>query len=444
MATLAELNTVYVEVLNNVTNIQNSDFDSAAPADINAVSVVSTATAKMVTAGSISAVSITPFTDVTFSTVSTTDEVTNESLNRNATSLAADINSKMSAFTSSISLSVNGLKSDVASSINSLTTDLNTKLASIKSEQDTQVSAINTQLGSLVTDLNAQIAEVRVAEAQQSTDIATKLNLLTGELTANIVKVKNIADNAQQKIAALDSVYGTDSAIASQVSNVNAFIDTLRVADLDFITAVNGTIDEVNGLKRVQTKEIVVAAGSGIYSFSTLAEGFGEFINSSDYTVSVEEINNFKVRASVENKTKDGFDIRVISHGVHFVPQPIDCAVTPIKVTVKVEANKSNPLTFNVDTLNASFITNGAGTDINVVGAMVLSASTANVAVDSTVNVSALSASGVVTAVSADTGIATVSVNNSTITVTGVAAGTVIVTVTDGSGTTRTIVVTVA
>lgn len=442
--TIADLNTLYVEVLSDATLAQNTDFSSANPANITPVSTTSTASNKIVTSGSISAVSITPFTSVDFTPVATNEEVTNESLNRTARTLRDDVNAKMGEFTSSISLSVNGLRTDVASSINTLTTDVNNKLATIKSEQDTQVDAINTQLGNLVTDLNTQIAQVRTAEAQQSSDIANKINLLAGELTANIVKVKNIADNAQQKIAALDDVYGTDSDVANKINTVNTFIATLRSTDLDFLTAVDKTIDEVNMIKRTFSKDILVSAGNGIYNFSTIAEGAGDFINASDYVVEVNAIGNFKARASVENKTNTGFDIRVISHGVHYVPQPVDCAVTPVSVAVSITFEKKNPLTFNVDTLNSSFVTTGAGTDTTVAGAMVLDVTTLNLAVGATGNINALGATVPVTAVVLDTAVATATVLDAVITVTGVAAGTTTITITDTAGTSRTATITVA
>lgn len=442
--TIDELNTLYVEVLSNVTNAQNADFTSAAPADLTAQVVDDKSTAKSVTAGSISAVSITPFTAVDFQSVSTTDEVTNESLNRTAKTLRDDVNTKMGDFTSSITLAVNGLKGDIASSINTLTTDVNQKLADITSEQTSQVSDINTKIGNLTTDLNTQLAAIRTAESQQSGDIAQKLNQLAGELTANIVKVKNIADNAQQKIASLSDVYNADGDIANKIATINGFISTLRESDIDFIGAIDGTIDEVNSLRRVFTKEILVTAGNGVYSFTNLAEGAGEFANVSDYVVSVNAINNFKVRASLENKTKDGFDVRVISHGVHFVPQPVDCSVTPTKVSVEITFDKKNPLTFNVDTLNSSFVTNGNGTDVNVTGAMQLSSSNVNVAVGADTAISALGGTTPISATSLDTDVATVAVSGSVVTVTGVAAGSTTVTVSDAAGTTRTATVTVA
>lgn len=441
--TLTDLNTIYSVVLNNVSNIQNSDITSANPSDISTPAVVSTASSKTVTAGSISAVSITPFTNVTFSTVSTTDEITNESLNRNATSLASSVNTQMGAFTSSITLAVNGLKGDVATSINTLTSDINNKLASLKSEQDTQVSGINSQLSNLATDINNQIDTIRSAESQQSSDIASKINILAGELTANIALVKDVADNAQLKISELDNVYGTDSQMAVQVANIDALINTLRGSDVNFLTAVNGAIDEINGMTRTFSKEILVSAGNGVYTFSNLAEGAGDFVNASDYVVEVEAIGNFKTRASLENKTKDGFDVRVISHGVHFVPQPVDCSVTPVKVTVTMNYAKKNPLTFNVDTLNSSFISNGAGTDTNIVGAMVLSNSTLSVSVGSQNSVTAMSATAPLNIVVLDTNVATAVAVGSQVNVTGVSAGTTTVTITDATNYSVTLTVTV-
>lgn len=440
---LEQLNTVFTETLSPITNIQNTDFTAATPADVSATTITSTATAKTVTAGTIGGISVSPVDTVTYTQISTTDEINNETLNRTAETLKISINEKLTNFTAGLSTTLNGLRTDTANAFTTLATDMNLKLSNLKDEQDTQVGLINTTITGLTTQINTDLAAIRTAEAQQTADMAAKMNQLAGEMLANVNKVKSIADNAQEKIAALDDVYGTDADIAGKVTNVNDFINTLRETDLDFVSALDGTIDEVNAMKRIKSKEVVVSAGNGIYSFVTLSEGFGEFLNASDYVIDVEVIGNFKAQVAVENKTKDGFDLRVTSNGVHFVPQPVDCSVTPVKVSITVTYLKRDPLTFNVDTLNNSFLSGGTGTDSNGVGAMVLSAATANLAIAGTKDINALGSTGTISAVSSDTGVATVVVKGTVITVTGVAAGTATVAVSDAS-ITRTIAVTVS
>jgi hypothetical protein len=368
MATIEQLNTVHTETLGTVTTVTAGDIVAPAPLDITDVNVTSTATAKTVSSGSISAFSLAQPNAVGYTSISTSEEVTNESLNRTAETLKTSINNELGAWAGQISTAVNNLRNETDSSISTLVGNVNAQLTQLKAEADGQVGNINTQIDALIADMNAQMGVIRIKNAEQSANTATQINTISGELTANIIKVKTIADDAQTKIAALDDVYKTDVEAAERIAAVNALIDTLNGADLDFVTAVDGAIDEINQMKRIKVKEIVVNSATGVYNFNTSVEGFGEFLSVGDYEADITVIGNGKVHASISNKTEAGFNISLTSNGVHFVPQPIDASTTPVTVSVEVKHSKRNPLTFNVDTLNTSFVTDGSGTDSNTVG----------------------------------------------------------------------------
>jgi len=369
MATIEELETVHTEELSPITVVSAGDIVAPAPLDISNVDVTSKFTAKTVNAGAISAFSLATPDEVTYDKISTDEEVTNETLNRTAETLAQSVNEKLGAWSGVVSTSVNGLRDETDSAITTLVGNINAQLTQLKAEGDSQVEDINVQIDALIDDMNSQMQVIRVKNGEQSALTAAKLNEVSGQLSVNIEKVKNIADNAQLKIAALDDVYKTDAEAAARIQAVNDLITSLNGADLDFIQAVDGAIDELNAISRIQAKSVVMNSSTGVYNFNTANEGFGEFLAATDYEVSVEVIDNDRVESTVVNKTENGFDISCISKGVHFRPQPHDGSVTPVTLSVTLVYHKRNPLTFNVDTLNTSFVTDGAGTDENTVGA---------------------------------------------------------------------------
>jgi hypothetical protein len=229
-------------------------------------------------------------------------------------------------------------------------------------------SDVNTQFSDLVADINSAFALIATKELAQSNDIAAKMNAVSADLNAQDVALKTAIDAAFDRIQALDDVYGTDSDIATKVSNINALIGTLRDSDLDFVDALRGTVTEINSLERHDSKEYLVAAATGVFNVNYVAEGFAEpSVSADEVRVDVKVIDNVKVKAEINNKGMSGFDIKLMSYGVHFVPQPWDASVTPVRVVCVVYTDKKNNLTFNVDTLSGTYVTSGNGTDTNAI-----------------------------------------------------------------------------
>lgn len=420
MATITDLTTIYAVVLGAITPVQSTDITAPAPLNLVDVQVVSTATDKTVSASAISTYSSANPSLVSYSTVATTDEVTNESLNRTAESLKTSVNTQLAAFAGNINTGVNRLRDETDASITSLVGEVNAKLVALKTEQNGQVDGINTQIDLLIADLNDKLGVLRVKNLQTSSDVATKINDVAGQLTVNIEKVKQVADNAQAKIAALDDVYKTDTEAAARIALVNDLIATLNGADLGFIQAVDGVIDQVNHLKKTLTTSIVMNSGTGTYNFNLAAEGFGEFVNSADYVPEVEVLNNGQVSAAILAKTVTGFTISCTSLGVHFRPQPIDGSVTPVVIVVTVVHTNRDPLTFNVDTLTTSFVVDGAS---NTLGSLGIATALAATTVGGTVDIGVTAVEGLVTVTSIDPLVATGAYVAGVLTITGVGIG---------------------
>lgn len=339
--------------LDPIPTIQTAEIHNPAPLDVAVDAVPNKVTVPSVPAPA----PVAPPSTVGFSPIGTGTELDNTTLNQPAQTLAESVNTTTQRLVDDI----NGKLTGFAEAVSNV-------LAGVGSGMTEQVGAINAALEELKAEINAALTDIRSKEAQQTQDITTAVNTRVAGLDGNIQKLKAFAEILEAQIAALNDTFATDAELAVKVQAINDLIGKLRNTDLDFLSAVDGVIDEVNALRRIQQKEVIVSAATGIYEFVTATEGFGEFNAAGDYSVSVQVINNEKALAHVYDKTRDGFKIAVKSHGVHFVPQPVDCSVTPVRVTVWVSHEKRNPLTFRVDTLKGSFVS-GAGTDPNTVGA---------------------------------------------------------------------------
>lgn len=336
-----------------IDTIQGSEIHNPAPVDVDVAAVANKVTVPTVAAPG----NVTSPTPVTFQPVTTGTELDNSTLNQPAQTLADSVNSNEVALVSEINTKLGGFADAVSLA-----------LAGVGSGMAEQVGAINAALDELKTEINLALSDVRLKEVQQTSDITTAVNTRVAGLDGNIQKLRLFAESLEIQIVALNDTFATDAELAVKVQAINDLIGSLRNADLDFLTAVDGVVDEVNAMRRVQQKEILVSASTGIFDFVTATEGFGEFNAAGDYSVTAQVINNEKAIAHVYDKTRDGFKIAVKSSGVHFVPQPVDCSVTPVRISVLVSHNKRNPMTFGVDTLTGSFIS-GNGTDPNTVGA---------------------------------------------------------------------------
>lgn len=366
--TKAQLDAQYDVTFEGVYTAQGADFASAAPVEAEEVSVTDNTTTKTVTAPTVAEQTAGVKPTVSFTSITTSDEINTTTLNKTAETLKDSVNEALTTLHTAVNSALTGVSGDTKTALSSLVSDINTKLSTMKSEQSTLIGDVNNQFSDLVTDINAAFRLIKEKEESQSNSIASKINAVSADLNAQDGVLKDAINEAFNRIAALDDVYGTDSQLAAKVSNVNDLVGKLRETDLDVVEAIRGTVTEMNALERHDSKEVLIAAASGVFNVNYLAESFAEpSVSADEVRVNVEVIDNIKVNAEIINKGMTGFDIKLMSKGVHFVPQPHDASVTPVRVMITVFTDKKNQLTFNVDTLKGSYVADGAVTEENAI-----------------------------------------------------------------------------
>ena len=224
---------------------------------------------------------------VAFSTVSATESVTNESLNRNATSLATSINAVLSTLSSNTDAKVQEV-----------------------------VSALNTALSTLTTDINSS-----------QTAAFSNMQLLQSSV-----------NDAQTKLSLLDDVMETDADFLAKLAQLNTTISALNNTGGTTITALNGIVSAMNAEPLLYRRSVNVNTASGLYNYNYA----GENIPTGDAIVNTQEVNAPLASASVTSQTVNGFTISVKSKGVHFTPQPVDCSSIPVTVNVTITRDRAS------------------------------------------------------------------------------------------------------
>lgn len=354
LLTKDELETVTTVELGGVPQVSGDEIGSPNPIDVSAVNITKTAVTQNVTGGNIAQPS-----NVSFDTVSTNEEITDESLNRNTKTLKLSVDSELKAFTNRIIASLGGI-----------TGSANNAFSNIKVQMDDQATEVDGKLDFVVDKINLALKEVRDANKSQSNDVASKINLVSGELQANINKVKVLATDAQNKIQQLDDVYLSDEDFAQRVEAVNTLLETLRNADFDIVGAISGTVAELNTLMRIRVKTIVLNSANGTYNFNLVAQELPELDNDkyglAPQIVAAGKGDTSELLLSVNNKTKDGFELKVKTLAT-FRASLVDGSVNPITIDVQITHPKLNPLVFDVDQLDDAWLVDGNRIDSTTV-----------------------------------------------------------------------------
>ena len=363
----AEMETAIIPQLIDVETVSSSDITAPNPVNVAPTDIVKKATTQVIATGALSEITAGGPAPTTFTEVLTTDEITKESLNRTAKTLSESIDQVMANYASDFSTASNHTISQVKVALNKIVTDTNAGFSNIKSQADDQIVEIDSKIDSIVNDVNTAFEDVRVKNLSQNHDIATKINEVSGQNNTNVRKLEAAILAMDKKLRSIDDVYLTDADMAERITAINGIIETLRGSDMDVVTTLASINNEVNNLTRVDTKEVIMNNGNGMYNFNLSAEQFKEMPDADRYQISAHVVGDVDAQVSVINKTKDGADLMVKSNGVHFVPQPVDGSVKNVKLLVEVTYRKINPLTFNVDTLDDAWLTDGNGTDNNAV-----------------------------------------------------------------------------
>jgi hypothetical protein len=245
---------------------------------------------------------------------------------------------------------------------------MNTQLGASNESAQNAIKAVLLLLSNLKSQVNAGFEEISVKEADQSNAIATTINTVSGQIMTNVNMLFGEVTLLNDKLQSLDNQYLTDSDFLGQLKRIIDWAGTFRTTDLSALDALKAITIELNSLTRVRSKRVTVTAGTGLFNFNLLNEGFPNFTNAGDYTIKAQVIGNRRVSADVINVTNEAFDIQLESDGVHYVPQPWDASVTAVTVDVWIAHAKLNPMTFEVDLIKDSYVTTGTGTDTVTVG----------------------------------------------------------------------------
>ncbi|MDI7855086.1 chemotaxis protein [Vibrio parahaemolyticus] len=288
--------------LTPVTGVDDTTVTAPSPSDITTQPVQN----------KVSVPSVTAPASVDFTPVSTADEVNDESLNRTAKTLRDDVNAKLTSFANSVSLI----------------------LGQLGTEHSLQIAEINSKMAALRDSINAELATIRTENEQQNADMATAINQRLSTVMSNLTTLSGAIKNSQDKIAALDATYATDSDIAAKVATINAALEQLNQTDTDVLQQMQETVNLVNSMRKLKEKNITISSTSGTYDFLTVQEGMGSYPLATDYMAIATVEGNPLVEAYITKKLAVGFTIELKSKGVHFRPQPHDASVTPVSVRV--------------------------------------------------------------------------------------------------------------
>lgn len=288
--------------LTPITGVDDSTVTAPSPSDITTQPIQN----------KVSVPSVTAPASVDFTPVSTSDEVNDESLNRTAKTLRDDVNAKLTSFANSVSLI----------------------LGQLGTEHSLQVAEINSKMAALRDSINAELATIRTENEQQNADMATAINQRLSVVMSNLTTLSTAIKNSQDKIAALDATYATDSDIAAKVATINAALEQLNQTDTDVLQQMQETVNLVNSMRKLKEKTITISSTSGTYDFLTVQEGMGSYPLATDYMATAIVESNPLVEAYITKKLAVGFTIELKSKGVHFRPQPHDASVTPVSVRV--------------------------------------------------------------------------------------------------------------
>jgi uncharacterized protein YukE len=348
--TMNDLNSGTIVELDKITQVSGDDIGSPNPIDVNTIDITKTAVTQNITSTTLSNPN-----EVNYEQVTTDEELTNESLNRQSKTLKKSIDTELKLFTNRIIASLSGI-----------TGSANNAFSNIKVQMDDQATEVDKKVDFVVNKINLALNEIRDANKGQSNDMANKLNLVSNELQANINKVKQLANNAQSKIKALDDVYLTDTDFLERVTDVNKLIETLRSADFDIIGAISGAVSELNSMLKVKTKTIILNNASGVFDFNLVAQELPEMMDTSygitAVIVKAAKGDTSELLLSLSDKSKDGIRIMVKSLAT-FRASIIDGSVNPITIDVTMTHKKLNPFTFEVDALDDTWMTDGNGID---------------------------------------------------------------------------------
>lgn len=184
---------------------------------------------------------------------------------------------------------------------------------------ETLKTSVNEILANLITQLNLVIGTV-----------TTDINATIAADWTNLQRLQNAINDAEFKLANLNDVLETDADFLNNITQINTLITQLNTMGGSTVTSLNSVISAINALPLLIRKNVAVNTTNGIYNYSYGSEN----IPAGGYLISANIVNAPTCQVDVRNVTTNGFELYVRSNGIHFVPQPVNCSVTPVNVVV--------------------------------------------------------------------------------------------------------------
>jgi len=93
--------------------------------------------------------------------------------------------------------------------------------------------------------------------------------------------------------------------------------------------------EEYGARDDIQQKKITVKTGGGTYTFVFAEHDFPDADGDDEYDIDIDIVGR-KKSVEILGRTMKGFTFAVMSKGVHYVPQPINCIVDPTECHIQV------------------------------------------------------------------------------------------------------------
>ena len=422
-------------------SVSGSDISAPNPTDLTEPTIANKLLSKTLSIGQLPSISIAAANsfDSAYQTVGTDEEISADTLNRTASSLKDSVNGNMEALRAEVEDKLRTMSTKINEILTDYNTAVNGAFAGNLNEWGQQLTEIQRVIHLATEALNNGFKEVRDNNIEQNKDIASVLNTKISEVYGLIKVLQGGVNRAQDELKAIKDFYYDTEEIVEKVRVMNEFLTSIHRTDVDLVAVVNRIMNELERMAIVESKTYWVNSADGKAEIMFQNIGWGEFANTSDFTIMVQSLLP-GTKAIVENVATDKVNIAIVSDGKHYLPQPVDCSAIAggVPVSMTLVHKRRSFATMGVSLMNDSFIADGQAIEHSkVVGGLTLSANTVSVAKDGTVDVTVSDEYGTVSVTSGNEDVATAiyDADSKTITIEGVGAGSTIIAVQDGNST---------
>ena len=343
---------------NALTQVVGTNISAPAPVSISAHTVAKKSAKKSVVFDALSTANTLGTGNaynVTFTESSVNEEITNDTINAAVKSLKDSVNTQTELFRGNIETLMNTITAEINTNTDKFKTDVNTVFTGIFNESDAQVDEYQRVVNAITTEINDGFTNINTYNVKQNEDAATAINAATLEVFNLVDTVRQGVNRAQEEIAKVDDFFTSETENTANLDVIKTYFDSFQQTDLDIIAAVNYLMNENKNTMVNEDFQYVCTSADGQFKVSYRDDlGWGEFANVSDISVIAQTaVPNTKV--VMLNQTKDDVTFQIMSDGVHYKDQPIDCSVTNIGVTLTGTHPKRAFGTMDVSRLGAAY-----------------------------------------------------------------------------------------